>query len=119
MKGTAFPTAPTNTYVALFTANPTNAGGGTEVTGGSYARVAVASSGWSALTGTSPTAISNSAQITFPAATASWGTIIGWGLYDASTAGNLLFWNTTTSLAVASGQQPYIAASGLTIDVGN
>jgi hypothetical protein len=33
-------TSPTTVYVALYTATPSDAGGGTEVSGGSYARTA-------------------------------------------------------------------------------
>lgn len=75
-----------STYVALFTTAPTDAGGGTEVSGGGYARVATAGV-WAAASGTS---ISNSAVITFGAPTANWGVVTHVGIYDAATAGNLL-----------------------------
>jgi hypothetical protein len=90
---TAMPSKPTS-YVALFTVVGTDAGTGfTEVSGGSYARVATAGSDWNAASGTAPSTISNANTITFPAATADWGTIIAWGLYDASSSGNLLCWD--------------------------
>ena len=78
-------TAPTTVYVGLFTTDPTDAGSGTEVSGGSYARVAATfgapSNGASVTT----------ADVTFPQATASWGTV-GWiGIHDALTTGNLLY----------------------------
>ncbi|MGE4164285.1 MAG: hypothetical protein AB7G23_21420 [Vicinamibacterales bacterium] len=75
---------PTTVYVGLFTSDPTDAGTGTEVTGGAYARQAV--------TFGAPTdgAGSNSAAVTFPQATANWGTVSHFGIFDASTAGNLL-----------------------------
>jgi len=115
MKGTTWPTtgawgaAPANTYVGLFTTAPTTDASasytGTEVSGGSYARVAVASSGWSAITGgsTAPSQISNSGVITFPTPTVSWGTVLAVGIFDASTTGNLLWWNTITSQAIGIG----------------
>lgn len=117
MKGTAFGTAPTTVYVALFTTAPADDGtGGTEVSTGSYARVAITtSSGWSAISGTSPRQISNSGIITFPTPTASWGTIVAIGIYDASTAGNLLYWNTITSQAIATGVVASFAASTLVL----
>lgn len=89
-KGTAFPSAPANTYVALFTAAPSDSGGGTEVSGNAYARQAIASSGWtSGAAGTGQ--IQNTSAVTFPAATPSgWGTVTHFGLFDASSAGNLL-----------------------------
>jgi hypothetical protein len=76
--------APTTVYVGLFTQDPTDAGTGTEVTGGAYARQAV--------TFGAPTdgQGSNSAAVTFPQATANWGTVSHFGIFDAATAGNLL-----------------------------
>jgi len=80
--GTA--TRPTAWYVGLFTSDPTDAGSGTEVSGGSYARTAVTFS----VTGNAAT---NTAGVEFPAATASWGTVSHIAVYDASTGGNMLF----------------------------
>jgi hypothetical protein len=107
---------PSNLYGALYTATPSNAGGGTEVSGGSYARPAIASSlaAWSgtqsagsttASTGTSGR-ISNNSALTYPTATASWGTVGFEGLKDASTAGNLMFWGAIASRTIASGSSP-------------
>jgi hypothetical protein len=87
--GTA--TRPTAWYVALYTAAPSDSGGGTEVTGGSYARTAAtfaaASSG----------ATSNTGTITFPTASGSWGTVTHIGIFDASTSGNLLWHGAATA----------------------
>ena len=122
-RGQAF-TFPTPMYEALLTAAPSNAGGGTEVAGGvGYARVSVAGSlaNWAgtqaagsttASTGTGGQT-SNNAAITFSTPTGSWGTL-GWDAeYDASSAGNLLFWaplaNTKT---VGSGSTPPSFAAG-------
>jgi hypothetical protein len=81
-------------YIALFTAVGTDAGTGfTEVTGGSYARAATAAADWSPASGSAPSTISNANTLTFPTATADWGTVIAFGLYDASTGGNLLCWD--------------------------
>lgn len=81
-------------WVGLFTAAPSDAGGGTEVTGGSYARKSTAGSDWAAATGGST---SNAATITFVTATGSWGTVTHFGLFDAATAGNLLRWAAVTT----------------------
>ena len=83
--------APTTVYVGLHTADPTDAGSGAEVTGGAYARQAV--------TFGAPTdgAGSNSAAVTFPQATANWGTITHFGIWDAATAGNLLLHGALTA----------------------
>jgi hypothetical protein len=80
-------------YVALFTAAPTDAGGGTEVSGGSYARVATSGTTWNAAAGSAPASTSNANSITFPTATADWGTVVAFGLFDASTSGNLIAWD--------------------------
>lgn len=91
-------------YVALFTAAPGEAGGGTEVSGGSYARVATVAGDWNAASGGS---ISNLNAITFPTATGAWGTVTHFALMDAATAGNNLWYGTlTTSRAPLSGDTP-------------
>lgn len=79
-------TRPTAWYIALFTAAPGETGGGTEVTGGSYARQSVAFT----VSGTAPSQGVNSAQIEFPTATANWGTVSHMALMDASSGGNML-----------------------------
>jgi hypothetical protein len=72
-------------YVSLWTSDPTDAGSGTEVSGGSYARTAVT------FAAPSNGVTTNDADVTFPTATASWGTV-GWiGINDAATSGNLLY----------------------------
>lgn len=91
-------------YFGLFTVTPSDAGGGTEVSGGSYARVAYANTlaNWAgtqsagsttASTGTGG-ATSNNAAVTFPAPTADWSVsgVVAMGLFDSLTGGNLLIW---------------------------
>lgn len=104
-RGQAAPTT-TNLYVGLLTAAPSDAGGGTEVSGGSYARVTVASSlaNWAGTQSAGSTVASsgtggqtsNNAAITFPTPSATWGTVTHFGIYDASSGGNLLFWGALT-----------------------
>lgn len=81
--GTAF-TQPTAIYLALFTTAPTDAGAGTEVSGGAYVRRQVN------FTAPSNGATDNTSDLTYPAATADWGTISHFGLFDALTGGNML-----------------------------
>ena len=84
-------TSPSTIYVALFTSDPTDAGSGTEVSGGSYARTSVTFAAPS-----DGVSLSN-ADCTFPQCTSTWGTV-GWiGLYDALTVGNLLYHTPLTS----------------------
>ena len=113
--GNAAYTAPTPVYVALFTAAPTDSGGGTEVTGGSYARVSVTNNAtnFPAASGGSK---SNGTTITFATASASWGTVTSFAIFDASTAGNMLCWATlTANKTIDSGDTASFAASALTI----
>lgn len=77
-------TSPTNVYVALFTSAPSVAGGGTEVSGGSYARQAP---GFGA---PASGQIANGGLISFPQATADWGTITHVAIFDALSGGNML-----------------------------
>lgn len=81
-------TKPATVYLALFTAAPTVAGGGTEVTGGSYARVAITNdlANWPDMVAGVK---SNGLAITFPQATASWGVITHVAIMDALTGGNM------------------------------
>jgi hypothetical protein len=109
-------TQPTNVYVALFTAAPSDSGGGTEVSSGSYARVSIARADaqWNA-PGTAGL-IDNVNAITFPTATGSWGTVTHVGIFDAATAGNLLMWGALgTSKAVGIGDTFSFAAGALDI----
>lgn len=80
-------------YLALFTVAGTDAGTGfTEVSGGSYARASITLSEFNS-NNAAPFVLANNAAISFPTATASWGNIVAFGIYDASTGGNLLFWD--------------------------
>jgi len=113
-------TAPTTLYIALFTAAPGEAGGGTEVTGGSYARVAVANSAteWDATAaGDGTTANTNTA--TFPAPTASWGQVTHWAIMDAASAGNMLAYAALgTPKTINNGDAaPSFAAGALTFQI--
>ena len=103
-------TAPTTVYVGLFTSDPTDAGSGTEVSGGSYARKSA--------TFASPSngASATSADITFDQATASWGTITHIAIFDALTTGNMLYHTPlTTSKAIDTGDIFKIASGSLTV----
>lgn len=122
-------TAPATTYVALLTAAPSDSGGGTEVSGGSYARVGVTSgsggwtntqnSGTGASSGTDGT-IENAATISFPTPSAGWGTVTHFGVYDASTSGNLLFYAAlTASKTINSGDSVSFAAGALSLQIDN
>ena len=103
-------TSPATVYVSLWTTDPTDAGSGTEVSGGSYARTSVTFGAPSNGVST------NSAAVEFPQATASWGTI-GWiGINDASTSGNLLYHTALdTSKTIDTGDIFKIAVGSLSV----
>lgn len=103
MLGESTWTAPAGIYVALFTTDPGYAGAGTEVSGGSYARVSHGG-GSSKWVKNGDRNYENNGAVTFPAATGSWGTVTHFGLFDASSAGNYLGGGAlTTAKAVTSG----------------
>jgi hypothetical protein len=122
--------SPASYYVGLLTASCSDSSAGTEVSGGDYARVGVtrAEASWKgshgsatgASSGTNGT-ISNAAAITFPAPTASWGTITHFAIYDASTSGNqILCQSLTASKTVNNGDAaPAFAIDALTIQIDN
>jgi len=106
--GTA--TRPTNWYVALFTAAPNDAGGGTEVSAGGYARQSVAFSAAASPGGTT----SNSGEVSFTASGGDYGTVTHMGIFDASSSGNLLWHGAlTASKAVADGDTLTFAAGNI------
>jgi hypothetical protein len=97
-------------YVSLWTSDPTDAGSGTEVSGGSYARTAVT------FAAPSNGVTTNSADVTFPTCTASWG-VVGWiGINDALTTGNLLYHSPLdTSKTIDSGDIFKISTGNLSV----
>lgn len=129
---TAIATMPSldQVYIALFTVIPTDAGGGTEVSGNNYARVAVpctmvawagtqaaasvaASSGVSGLT-------SNNNTITFPTPSATWGTVVAFGIFDALTGGNLMIYSgLTVNKTINTSDSVTFPAASLTFTIDN
>lgn len=125
-------TPPATLYVALFTTGDNDAGSArVEVSGGSYARVAVPSSmaNWAGTQGAGTTVASNGSSgttsnnnaITFPAPTANWGSIVGLGIFDAATGGNEWEYGAlTTPKTVNSGDSaPTFSAAALSIQIDN
>lgn len=124
-------TPPATLYIGLDTVVGNEAGGGTEVAGGSYARVAVPASlaNWAGSQGAGTTAASsgtggttsNNASITFPVPTADWGSVVGFRLWDASSGGNALIYQAlTTPKTINNGDAaPVFNAGALTIQIDN
>jgi hypothetical protein len=102
--GATAPTPPATYYVKLFTVAPSAAGGGTEVTGGSYVRKAITNNptNW-------PNAAnrrkSNGVAITFVQATANWGNVVAVALMSAATGGTQYYFGLLTrAVLILNGQ---------------
>lgn len=103
-------TAPASLYIGLYISAPSDAGGGTEVSGGSYARESVT------FTTAASGATSNSANVEFATATANWGTITHAAVFDAVSGGNMLAWGAlTTSKTINNGDVFRIIANDFDI----
>lgn len=118
-RGTAYPAAPANTYIALITTAPTDRTGTglVEATGGSYARLAVSNANWGApaTSGSGTTAIrqtNNAAALSFTGMPAC--TVVGVAEYDASTAGNFLSYSDLTG-----GSQVVAAGATFSVPISN
>jgi len=87
LMGGAAASAPSSRHVALYTAAPSDSGGGTEVSGNGYARQAAT---WDAATSGAGVTANADAQ-SFTASGGNWGSITHVGIFDASSGGNLLW----------------------------
>lgn len=114
MMTTGSATRPTAWYVALYTAAPSDSGGGTEVSGSGYSRQPVAFAAASTPGGTT----SNTGAVSFTASGGSWGTITHIGIHDASTSGNLLWHGgLTTSKTVGDGDTIEFAIGNIDLTI--
>lgn len=124
LKNTPY-TQPATLYFALFTADPGESGVASELTigTGAYARAAITNNNVNfpqcSASGT-PTK-TNGAVIQFPTATAAWGTVSHWAIYDAASTGTnmLMHGALVTPRYIASGDSPKIAAGTLSITITN
>ncbi len=117
---------PASLYIALFTSAPSDSGPGTEVAGGSYARIQrnPLDANWTATQGgvvgasTGSSGLTqNAAAIVFPAPTASWGVLTHVGIFDAVVGGNMLFGGAlmTPKTVNAGDAAPSFPAGALTV----
>lgn len=86
-------TRPTAWYIGLFTAAPSDSGGGTEVSGNGYSRQSVTFAAATSPGGTTD----NTGSVSFTASGGNWGSITHIGIFDASTSGNLLWHGSLSS----------------------
>lgn len=110
--------SPTTLYVGLSTADPTKDGSGiAEPSTGAYARVSITNNK-TTFTSSSSGQLKNAITITFPQATASWGTLSHFFLSDSSTGGNMIAYSSlTVSKSIASGDTASFEANSLQINL--
>lgn len=108
--GTASTSAPSAVYLGLATASLQDDGSGTELSGNNYTRKAIT------FASASGGSIASNSAVEFNSATGSWGDVSHWGIFDASSSGNLLFHGSfTASKTIASGDILKVASGSLTI----
>ena len=110
-------TSPATVWIALYTTTPSDDGGGVEVVSGAYARAAVVNNttNWPVASSASITKY-NAVSIGFVQATASWGTVSGFAILDASAAGNILYFGTlSTARAIEIGDTAQFASRDIVI----
>lgn len=126
-RGGAF-SAPANLYIALYTTAPTDSSGGTEVTGGNYARQQLnpGASNWLSTQATTDATSTGTGGTTGNASTIAWnnvtwtGTVVAVGILDASSGGNLLFYKALSfSRTLASGDSISFGVNALTVQIDN
>jgi hypothetical protein len=107
-------TRPTAWYVALYTAAPSDSGGGTELSGSGYARESVTFAAATSGTGTT----SNTGAVVFTADGGDWGSVTHMGIHDAVAGGNLL-WHGALAAAktVADGDTLEFAVGNIDLTV--
>ncbi len=99
-------TSPATVYLSLHTADPTDAGTGTEVSGDTYARQSIS------FDAPSNGVTSNSADVEFPVAGASWGTVTHIGIWDNSTTGNLLLYGALNTARTINADNQLVFLAG-------
>ena len=109
-------TAPAGVYVGLFSTAPANDGAsGTELSGNGYARQQVTFGAPAPDTG-NVRKVSNTNVITFGPASADWLQAVAFGIWDAASAGELLYWdNLTTPKTVQNGDKVEYAVGALVV----
>lgn len=114
MMTTGSATRPTSWYIALFTAAPSDSGGGTEVTGSGYARQSVTFDAGSSPGGTTQ----NSGAVSFTASGGNFGTVTHIGIFDAVSGGNLLWHGAmTASKTINDGETLEFSAGNIDLTI--
>lgn len=117
-KGSAFPTPPTTLYLAFASQTPNRANfpAFSELASTlNYSRTPIAAG--ALFTANTTSRIVNTSQIILPVPTGTWATIVGWGLFDAASGGNLWFVGTTLPTIYTAASTPNVAAGALIIQL--
>ena len=111
-------TTPATVYFALFSAMPSDTGGGTELSGSGYARLAVTNDATNfpaattnGTSGKGEKKLGVAQSFAANSGGVNWATVVGWGLLDASSGGNLLLWGEVAPLAIVPAAQFVIPAN--------
>lgn len=114
-------TPPATRYIGLSTTTPLEDGTNfTEPSGNAYARVATVAADWNAASGGAPSTKDNSADLVFPTASGSWGTLTHFGIFDASSGGSPKWWGAlTVSKAVANLDIAHFGAGTIVAKLGD
>lgn len=114
INGSAFASAPTSTFVQLYSQDPTDAG---SATGALYTRAAVAAGGWTRGTGGAGT-LTNTGVITITSSAASGATATHVAVFDSLTGGNMLFAGAlSANKTIATGDEVKFNALALALTV--
>lgn len=105
-------TSPATVYAALYSVAPTVSTGGTELSGNGYSRQSVT---FSAPTGGAAT---SNVSVSWTATGNNWPAVVAFGIVDASTGGNIMYFKTVVSRSVIVGDTLELASGDLTIDIG-
>lgn len=119
-RGTTFPAVPANLYIALFTTAPVNGTDGAAVevpASNNYSRKSFVpnTSNFGAPSGAAPATITSGANQVFATPSGSWGTIVGFAIYDAASSGNMLCYGAFSGVAVGSGDTVEFLSGNLTV----
>jgi hypothetical protein len=110
--GISSTSSPTNVYLSLHTANPTDDASGTELSGNNYSRQVITFNPTNATTGVT----TNSSVEEFTASGGAFGTVSHFGIWDANANGNMLYYGELTApKTIADGDTLRFAADSITI----
>ena len=110
LRNTAY-TSPANVYASLYSTAPTESTTGTEITGNGYSRQSV--------TFSAPTlgSLSSNVAVTFTCSGNNWPGVVAFGVTDASTAGNILYYSGISGRTVQVGDSVVFASGDITIQI--